>query len=106
MRAWDRDLSEKALSLGMLLVIFCVLTWFNASDFDWELHGEGGTVTLAMLGAVATFLYNMRTKPSENRQIKKLQEICKNQQEQLNEAREELEMERVSSGTSSLSDEE
>ena len=81
-RIWDKDLLEKAMSYGMLLIIFCVLTWFNASDFDWELNGEGGTVTMAMLAAVCGFLFNIRGKPSESR-IKDLEKELAKLKEQL-----------------------
>jgi hypothetical protein len=59
---WDRDLSEKALAAFVMITVFCVLTWFNASDFDWELRGEGGTVTIATLAAVGWVLKNFVQK--------------------------------------------
>jgi hypothetical protein len=53
MNQQQADLIREAIAMSALLVIFGVLTWFNASDFDWELRGEGGTITISTLAAVA-----------------------------------------------------
>ena len=71
---WDRELSEKALSYFVMLAVFITLTWFNASNFDWELQGEGGTVTLAALAAVGSFLWNMRGRGGNSQKIRDLEE--------------------------------
>ena len=61
---WDRALSEKTVSSAVVLIIFAVLTWFNASDFDWELQGEGGTVTMALLATIGHILWQCRNSNS------------------------------------------
>ena len=56
---WSQELSRRVVDYVFLLSVFIVMTVCNASDFDLELTGELGTVTIAVLAAIGRIVWKI-----------------------------------------------